>query len=189
MLVPDYEFGFVVLTASPLNSDYNALVYLLAEIIGEEVLGVLEDVARDQAGSRFTGNYVSAATENINSSLTIEVDDQPGLRVTNWISNGTEILDTILPKGEMGSYVDFRLQPNGLYDGDDRVGFTGTYERLPKPVYFGPMDLNCASWPTVDTFIYGNVGIEEFVFEVDERTGMVVGVEPKALRIRLEKVG
>jgi hypothetical protein len=184
VLVPDYEFGFVVLTASALGSTAtNAIVYLISEIIGSEVFPVLEEVAKDQAKAAFAGSY---ATGNLNSSVTITVDDQPGLRVTQWISNGTEILDTILPGGGTGTYVDFRLQPNQLYTGN-QIGFTGTYERLPKPIYSGPLDVNCVSWPTVDTFIYGNVGIEEFVFEIDPTTGKATSVSPKALRIKLEK--
>lgn len=183
VLVPDYEFGFVVLSASTINSDADPPVYLLSEIIGSEVLPVLEEVARDQANATFAGNY---AASNLNSSLTITVDDQPGLRVTQWISNGTEVLDAIMPGGGPGTYVDFRLQPNQLYTGN-QVGFTGIYERLPKPIYSGPMNVNCLSWPTVDGLIYGNIGIEEFVFEIDPATGKATGVSPKALRINLDK--
>ena len=184
VLVPDYEFGFVVLTASILGSNYtNGLVYLISEIIGSEVLPVLEEVAKDQAKAAIAGSY---AASNLNSSLKITADNQPGLRVTQWVSNGTEILDTILPGGGNGTYVDFPLQPNQLYTGN-QIGFTGTYQQLPKHIYFGPLDVNCLSWPTVDTFIYGDVGIEEFVFEIDTTTGKATSVLPKALQIKLEK--
>jgi len=77
VLVRDYDFRFVVLTASTLASNYtNSLFYLILEIIGSEVFPVLEEVAKDQAKAAIAGSY---AASNLNSSLIITVDNQPGL--------------------------------------------------------------------------------------------------------------
>jgi hypothetical protein len=182
VLVPDYNFGFTFLTASLLGEAVSSpLVYFMSEMLAATVLPVLEEVARDQAKATFAGHY---AASNLNSSLTITVDDQPGLRVTEWISNGTDVFDAV-GLSSPGTYVDFRLQPNQLYAGD-KIGFTGTRRTLPKQIYTGPLDLNCFTWG--DTGItYGNVDLENFVFEIDHKTGKSVRVQPKALRISLER--
>ncbi|KAF4631598.1 hypothetical protein G7Y89_g6535 [Cudoniella acicularis] len=184
VLVPDFDFGFSILTASTRGEAATSpLVYLISEMIASTVLPALDQVAKDQAEAAFAGHY---AASSLNSSLTITADDQPGLRVTNWVSNGTEFFQDIGLGNNLGTYVDFRLQPNQLYT-EDQVGFTGVGQTMPTPIYTGPFDVNCFTWGSVDRITYGNVGIEEFVFEIDPTTGKATNVQPKALRIKLEK--
>ena len=184
VLVPDFNFGFSILTASAIGEGETfAQVYILSDMIASTLLPSLYTVARDQAKANFAGRYVAS---NLNSSLTITVDDQAGLRVIQWISNGTEVFDD-LGLNETGTYIDFRLQPNFLYIGTE-VGFTGTWQKLPTAVFHGSLDVNCLAWATVGDIAYGNVGIGEFVFEVDLTTGKATSVQPKALRITLERM-
>jgi hypothetical protein len=58
---------------------------------------------------------------------------------------------------------------------------------MPSPVYAGALDVNCLTWGEVGDLTYGNVGIGEFVFEVDPTTGKAINVQPKALRIIMER--
>ena len=58
---------------------------------------------------------------------------------------------------------------------------------MPTPVYTVSLDVNCLAWGEVGDIAYGNVGIEEFVFEVNPATGKATGVQPRALRITLER--
>lgn len=178
VLVPDFDFGFSILSASEAGESVTArLVYFIAEIVSSTILPVLEKVAKDQAEANFAGHY---SASNLNSSFTIITDDQPGLRVTDWVSNGTEFLANI------GTHVDFRIQPNQLYSGN-KAGFTGLFQELPAPIYSGPFDLNCLGWAGVDRLAYGNVGLDQVVFEIDPTTGKAISVQPRALRITLEK--
>jgi hypothetical protein len=50
----------------------------------------------------------------------------------------------------------------------------------------GPFTSSCITWVTVDGKVYGNVGIDEFVFNVDE-TGIVKSIAPLVLRTTLSK--
>ena len=182
VLVPDFNFGFSILTASTLGEETTfAEVYLLSDMVASTILPALETVTRDQAKANFAGHYLAS---NLNSSLTITVDDQPGLRVIQWITNGTQVFDD-LGLNTTGTYIDFRLQPNFLYTGNE-VGFTGTWSKMPALVYIGALDVNCLAWGEVGDLTYGNVGIGEFVFEVDA-TGKAVSVQLKALRITIER--
>ncbi|KAH8660133.1 beta-lactamase/transpeptidase-like protein, partial [Xylariales sp. PMI_506] len=188
VLIPDFNFGFVILTASGLGESLTTnYVWFLSEMIGSAVLPVLDEVARDQGNTTFAGHY---STNSLNSSLDIVVDEHPGLRVTNWISNGTDFLDALLQvsggSSVDGSYVDFRLQPNQLYSGTE-IGFTGTWQVLPATIVSGPFSINCPAWGSVDTATYGNVGIEEFVFEIDSKSKKAINIQPKAFRISLAR--
>jgi hypothetical protein len=80
VLVPDFDFGFSILTASVQGPTTRAkLVSVITEMLISEVLPALEEAARDQAKSAFGGHF---AASNLNSSLTITVDEQLGLLVT-----------------------------------------------------------------------------------------------------------
>ena len=186
VLVPDYNFGFSVLTASNFGEASTALVvYGISDMVASAVLPALEDIARTQANATFAGHYVASSQEDLNSSLTITVDDGPGLRVTQWTSNGTDFFeDNHL--NSAGTYLDFRLYPNQLYTGSN-VGFTGAWQTIPAKHYEGAFDLNCVLWANTDSITYGNVGIEDFVFEVDPTTERVTNLQLKALRTTLER--
>lgn len=229
VLIPDYNVGFSILSASAAGESPST-IFFLANIISQRVIPALEDVAREQARDMFAGTYTyrynadininasslsssssSSSDITLNSSLTITMDDnQPGLRVTRWTSNGTDFLNGVFNSAHLNpttttttnTYVDFRLQPNNLYStplspspaprGDGKakveVGFTGTWSVMPRQVHTGPFDLSCMSWGGDDTLTYGNVGIAQFVFELDPVTGRVVSVRPEAMRITLDKV-
>ena len=182
ILVPDYDIGLTFLSASPLNSDIiSGLMYLIAEMLTEAILPVLEDVTKDQAKVMFAGQY---AASDLNSSLTVTIDDQPGLRVSSWVTNGTDVFDDVGLSSD-GGYIDFRLQPNQLYT-EGKVGFTGVRQRMPQPIYTGPLDLNCFTWGATG-ITYGNIDIENFVFNIDPKTAKATSVQPMALRINLER--
>ena len=188
VLIPDYAVGFSILTATAAG-EAPLTVYLLADMLAGTIVPLLENIAKGQANATFGGHY---AASNLNSSLTISTDDQPGLKVTQWVSNGTaNFPETLLGVDtSTGQYVDFRLQPNQLYPSNSgEVGFTATWQTLPAPIYTGPFNLNCLAWGGGDSLTYGNVPVAQFVFQVDTKTGMATGVQPKALRVSLERQG
>lgn len=180
-LIPDFNLGVSILAVgdSNVSDSVNAL-------IASYIFPALESIARAQASDIFTGQY--AATD-LNSSIIITTDEQPGLRISSWISNGTDILRVFNESlgNEHLNYVDFRLYPNQLYSGKHQIGFTGSFQQLPKEANDKPLP-GCASIFTVGAVQYGNVGIESFVFDMDSKTGKVVAMEAMALRLRMEKV-
>lgn len=194
VLLPDFDVGFSILTASSALVEMPVMVYMLSDMLSAAALPALEDLARRQAEARFAGHYALSSTSaqhNQNSSLTVSTDDQAGLRVTHWISNGTDFLAQLAGGDEAlvgGAYVDFRLYPNRLYVGDKQVGFTANWQTMPQPVYAGPLDLNCISWGGLNAATHGNVGLAQFVFDVDPTKDVVVAVQPKALRVSLSRV-
>jgi hypothetical protein len=186
-LIPDYDFGFTVLTAVGSQWDFfNAARSILPNLITTHILPVLDSIAAQQSDRRFAGNYTAPG---LNSSVTFTTDSTPGLKLTQWLSNGTDILADVF--GKLGTD-DFRLVPNGLYDeGSGKVGFTGVYQESssePPPPADGNLGnwyFPCQTWTEVSEVTYGDVGLEQFVFEVDGASSYGGGQgQGKAKRVR-----
>jgi hypothetical protein len=186
ILIPDFDFGFSILTASALEpSPGGSLVYYIIDMVANMVLPELEIIAREQSNASFAGYYSST---QVNSSITIVVDDKPGLLVTQWVSNSTDLLQNYkMIAGGSDSTIEYRLQPNGLYTGC-QVGFSGLWVPTSPKNGPGPLSLGCiVTWGGAEQMTVGNVGLDQFVFRVDESIGKARKVEQKALRITLDR--
>ncbi|KAI0396059.1 beta-lactamase/transpeptidase-like protein [Xylariaceae sp. FL0594] len=174
-ILPDYDIGISVLLAGELPGNAN---FNLLDIIGETLLPAIESAAREEAGAGYSGHYAYADTaKNLNSSLTIVTDDQPGLGVTQWISNGTDFLtmSTVLQNGYFPLNPRIRLYPTGLESsgGGSRktrsVGFKATFEDADAASKAEAMfSTDCATWINVGSVTYGNFALDEFVFNFDD---------------------
>ncbi|KAK0751900.1 beta-lactamase/transpeptidase-like protein [Schizothecium vesticola] len=140
----------------------------------------------------------------LNSTLTLTVDSGPGLALTRWISNGTDMLyvSVALASNLSSEYWDtlrpnVRLYPTGLEDavpangtnkGGRKVAFKAVFEDVGGPTFNGTYKADCATWVGVTGAVYGSRPLDLFVFEVDAG-GRVVAVENGALRVGMSKVG
>ncbi|KAJ7806909.1 putative beta-lactamase, partial [Mycena leptocephala] len=177
-LIPEYGVGFAALGASadggaPLD------VTVVSSLIGDNFVPVLEDAARAEAEARFAGTFAAAG---LNSSITLNTEaGRPGLGVSRWISNGTDMLVTL----ETSPFT-VRLYPTTLFS-DSRYAFRAVYEETfdntgPAPAFQD----RCVTWGGVDTPTYGTVAFDDFVFELGE-DGVAVSVEPRFLRVGLQR--
>lgn len=188
ILLPDYDVGFTLLTAGdmPVNMNFD-----FADAMGGILLPAVHEAATEQAG-RFEGEY--GHVEGLNSSVTIAVDEEPGLAVTSWISNGTDMAETavLLHLSSAGPVTPrIRLFPSGLEteleDGGKRIAFRATFEDEGGAAREGRLfSTDCASWLTAGSIGWAARALDEFVFVVDGE-GAVVSVEPVALRAVLVK--
>lgn len=140
----------MVLTAFDTGSRVDDAVRdAIAAAILEGLPAVVDVIANAQAKTNFAGTYVSTAT---NSSLTIDVNSN-GLVVTAWVNEGVDIFKEILAQVVKPGGIDYRIVPNGLYEGD-QVGFTSFYQNtvaVPSPL------LDCLGWLLVDWLTLGNI--------------------------------
>jgi CubicO group peptidase (beta-lactamase class C family) len=92
-LIPDFDAGFSIITASPNVAQRSSMTPYIADIIIEQVMPALLAQARDEARSRLAGTYVSSDGK-LNSSLTLKANSgaHPGLTITRFISNGSDVL-------------------------------------------------------------------------------------------------
>jgi hypothetical protein len=69
-------------------------VDVLADIVTDAFLPVVEAAAREEADVAFAGTYTSSDTA-LNSTVTLSTDaTKPGLGVVSYISNNTDMLTT-----------------------------------------------------------------------------------------------
>ncbi|KAK3308344.1 beta-lactamase/transpeptidase-like protein [Chaetomium strumarium] len=190
VLSPDHELGYVVLLA---GSGSDKLLGYLPDLLAETLLPAAEYAARETAAARFAGVY-----QGTSNKLTVEMNQT--LVVRNWTRGGIDVLSTHASFIWPGSGVEpvLRLYPMGLED-DRTMSFRGIYEAKAveeseakaregaTEAPAGPFSGGCLSWGLVDMLTYGNVGSDDFEFEIDQR-GKVTGLRPRMMRETLKKV-
>lgn len=182
VLMPEFDAGFNVLAAGAnAFNDAQTVTAILASVLHP----AFEEAAKEEATHNYAGVY-SAARSGGNSSITIVVDEYPGLAVTHWLNNGTNMME-VLGEIETGvtnaselAGLSLRLYPSNLVtraaNGSiTRTGWRAVYELLPPEPspFFG----TCVSWLGIDQYTYGGVGLDEFVFDLGA-DGRAVAIEP-----------
>ena len=183
VLVPEWDIGFSILEAGT-SSALSVIFRMIAEIMGP----ALEAAARKETDTAYSGHYVSSDPK-LNSSITITTDDSlSGLGVTSWISNGTDMLNTValflVPNPSI------RLYSTGLKkklsDGNSLVSWRAVVDDMDQSnaTSFFP---TCLNWGSVDGLMYGTIAVDDFVFTLG-RDGMATSIEPRVLRSALNRV-
>ncbi|KAI1411055.1 beta-lactamase/transpeptidase-like protein [Hypoxylon sp. FL1857] len=194
-VIPDFNIGFSILSAGEVPS---ALPMDIADALSNTYLPTMVNTARIQANQVYGGTYKNSDSA-INSSLSVVVDTQtPGLSLSSWISNGTNLMwySVALSQNVSSDYWDkikpsVRLYPTGLWDatsdGGKRVAFKAVFEDLSLPNASDPFTTDCATWVSVAGIMYGSRPLDQFIFNMNA-AGNVTSVENGALRNKLDKV-
>ncbi|KAB8229534.1 serine hydrolase domain-containing protein [Aspergillus alliaceus] len=181
-LSPDHGVGFSILAAG--NSTTEA-VALLTDLTIASIIPALEAAGREEAAKQFAGEYTSA-----NASIKITTDDEPGLKVTEWSNESVDMMQFLVAKLGLkrASDLSARLYPSGLTSAG-RVGFRAVFRDASQGEEgIGPVTRACQTWFSASGIVYGNVGVDEFVFEVGG-DGRAVTVSPRALRAEMVRKG
>lgn len=167
---------------------------MLNNLVSSILVPILDAAAKDEA-QKYAGNY-SHIHATGNSSITLVIDENPGLAVTSWRNNGVNMLQTVMAlyNAPTPADVSVRLYYSDLEyptkSGSTFVGFRAVMQNLAAnnatAPFDGPFTRACDSWQLIDAIPYGNVGLDEFLFEVN-RHGDVVSIQPRALRVTLTK--
>ncbi|KAI0889512.1 beta-lactamase/transpeptidase-like protein [Annulohypoxylon maeteangense] len=188
-ILPDFDIGISILLAGELPGNAG---FSLADIIGDSLLLSVEEAARSEADSLYSGHYVSP-DDGLNSSMTITIDKLPGLSISQWFSNGTDFawVATALQNQYYPVTPRIRLYPSGLEGpaegGGKRVVFKAMFEDANAPRNENKMfSTECGSWVSVESVIYGSAAMDELIFNLDS-SGKVVSVTSPSLRVTLNK--
>ncbi|KAK4236185.1 hypothetical protein C8A03DRAFT_17146 [Achaetomium macrosporum] len=235
-IIPELDIGFTVLAAGDLPASlttaiaetladtyvptlsYLARAYANATFAGHYRHASLLSSSNHTTPSPppFANTTASAPYSNstlpappLNSSLTITVHPTaPGLGVSAWLSNGTDMafVAVAINNNVSAAYLDqlrpsVRLYPTGLEEklsggsagGGKRVAFKAVFEDV-GPAGLDPREeeeasfvTDCATWVGVTAVVYASRPLDLFVFEFGE-DGKVEAVVNEALRVRLVKV-
>ncbi|KAI8956896.1 beta-lactamase/transpeptidase-like protein [Daldinia sp. FL1419] len=194
-IIPDFNIGFSILAAGDVPS---SLPMDIADALSNTYLPTMVNTARIQANALYGGTYRNQNSP-INSSLSVVVDNKtPGLSLSSWISNGTNLLWYSVAMGQNVTKdywnkikPSVRLYPTGLWDatsdGGKRVAFKAVFEDLSLPNVSKPFTTDCSTWVRVAGIMYGSKPLDQFIFNINA-AGNVTSIENAALRNRLDKV-
>lgn len=188
-LLPDFDVGYTILTVGP---GAGLTLESVSNLFGEIVLPALEVAARYQATAVYAGHYASPSS-SLNSSLTLTTDaSHPGLRISSWISNDTDMLSvagSVLGE-DTNPPVVITLYPTNLKT-ETKEGTNMAWRAVVEfpliPTDTGLFSSTCASWAAVDGEMWDSVAFDDFLFTLG-RNGKAVSVRPRALRVTLQKV-
>lgn len=190
VVIPEFHAGFTVLSASSQNSR-SSLTLLAIDLITDSILPALMEQAAIETSQKFAGTYKA---ENLNSSLTFTVvpptQPAPGLNITSWISNGTDITALV---ARLFDDVNSRLVPTIVTEqATGEMAFRGyTASQHPNvgvgsssSLFSSFYDLN--DWTMLDQLTWGGISTSLFVFDVED-SGKARSVTPAAFRVKMAK--
>ncbi|KAI9759200.1 MAG: hypothetical protein M4579_002487 [Chaenotheca gracillima] len=203
VLIPEYGAGFTGLEAYT-GASRGPAANIFFDYIITAILPALEAQAAAEAARNYVGTY-TATDSKLNSSVTVAFNESTapgassGLSVTSWISNGTDLLATALFDGVKPRLL--ATIPNESADqGARKVAFQVSVNPqlnsyfAPGAVQLGAIgpfsgDYNTNfDWLTADQQHYAGIGVNLFVFEVDEK-GNATAVSPAVTRATLKREG
>lgn len=186
-LIPEYNVGFSLLVAG--SSDRIPL----SGVILDALIPALEEVTQRQADTSFTGSY--SAKNGLNSSIAFSTkDSDPGLFLTKWISNNTDMLNFLQTSlrdltGGVAFGPETRLYPTNLNtnygNGTEKVSWRIAVDSfLPTGADIG-MFPGCLTWFDLDAITYGTLALDNFVFTM--QNGKAVSVEPEVVQLAMDR--
>lgn len=188
-VIPDYHVGVIVLTAG--SGDVPAQAALFQTVLTDLIPG-LDATARAQAEVNLAGKYAAPSSE-VNTTITLTTEPSlPGLKITQFISNSTGVINTLFAATRKYPKPDVRLYPTELVRKTDNGTTIRKYNAVinnPDAKYPNSLieALNCVAWEQVDLSVYGAVGYDEVWIETDG-SGKAVGVELRAFGARMVPV-
>ncbi|KFY97341.1 hypothetical protein V500_02107 [Pseudogymnoascus sp. VKM F-4518 (FW-2643)] len=176
-LLPDYGIGFTVLAA---GGDPHQVTTIVSDIVAAIGVSAFQKAAKEEAEIVYAGTYHgidSGTAANESDILVLTVDSNPGLLVSSWSINGTDIISAFRAVGYQ-----VRLNPSGL------VSKKGTKEGwrvvlTEEPAVDGAFVEECVNWFDVAGMVFGGVGLDEFVISLSEDRTKAVGVEARGWRV------
>lgn len=184
-LIPDFGVTVAILFAGPESSPTGTIVS--AGLVAEMLIPALDEAGREEAGESFVGTYKD---EETNSTITLDLDDGPGLLVTDMVMRGVDVLGNFGLFVGAGSNLEvtLRLYSSGL-QADGQLGFRGVFdmfsdkemEEIDETLSFIP-DVSCNAGSEGPT--YGMNSIDDFVVSVGE-DGRADEVEARFWRVKM----
>ncbi|RDL39877.1 uncharacterized protein BP5553_04217 [Venustampulla echinocandica] len=188
-LVPDYDAGFIVLSASTNETRKSILAATIADLITTTMLPILEAEAAMETKCNFAGTYESK-NPDLNSSLTLMLNDtptNPGLYISSWTNNSTDMMP-LLP--DLLGYSTVKLQPSIQEPGKVAFRAVPVLPEIPAGSFLGPflgMQALNGDWLVVDDPTYGGIALSLFLFDVGA-DGKATTASPAATRTILARV-
>lgn len=168
------------------------VIFVTVTKILQALLPAIEAAGKAEAKATYAGKYTAGA----GNSITLSVHDGPGLRATNFKIRGKDIIKGYSAFNPYGGGSDspppeVRLYPTNLKAGN-QTSWRAVYDTTPisevaaynAQLFF--VQGSCLTWTGVDEVFYGEVGLDDFVFELDDQ-GSASCVTARAWRETMTK--
>jgi CubicO group peptidase (beta-lactamase class C family) len=160
VLVPEYN---IALTIHAAGNDATRAVQDLLPLIAKPLIAHADKQVRSQVSAKYAGTYHS---NDDNRSLSLMVDDGPGLRVQSAVMNGVAIVPALAKLQSLDpSNATARLYPT---DSDSKGGEKETWslllDRVKEGAARGFAEQECGSWNWGDPARYASQPLDRIVF-------------------------
>ncbi|UPX13311.1 uncharacterized protein EKO05_0003827 [Ascochyta rabiei] len=156
------EYG-IALTINVAGAHANEAISALFPLLMKPLVAYADNLARKQAAVEYEGTY-EATVGNMTNSMTLVVDDGPGIAVVNLTMNGVPVLQSLAAVQK----IPFESFSARLYPTDpDSLGTEKEAWRIlidNKDRQRGFAELQCASWNWGDPFRYVTEPLDTIVF-------------------------
>ena len=180
-IIPEYN---IALTINAAGGQAQPAVSTLFPQLVKPLVAYADKLARQQAAIEYTGTY-NATVADVTSSMTLEVDDGPGLAITDLTMNGVPVLHSLATLQK----IPFQSLSARLYPSDpDSLNTEREVWRIlidKKDRDEGFAGLQCVSWNWGDTFRYATEPLDTVVFT--RGTDGAQGIELLGWRVQLHR--
>lgn len=173
-LIPEHAAGYAInVVREPGGTSADEL----ETIIVNSIVPALTSIAKEQDITRLAGRYVA---KGLNSSMVLTSDNEIGLLIQSWISNSTNMYETLAKIGNQNENA--RIYPMGL----EVSRSNSTLQQLAFRIVFPPPHnaAGCISWANADNIRYANQPLDELIFETGS-DGVATSIFLPGLRVRL----
>ncbi|KAL0933625.1 uncharacterized protein CTRU02_210424 [Colletotrichum truncatum] len=189
VLIPDYDVTISVLTGGPASKQFSFPTRLISPVISA-LIPALEQANKEAAEAAFAGTYADPET---NSTVTLSVDDGPGLSLTDWKVRGIDVLPNIpnySASADMKAHnVSARIYPTNIKYGGSwswrAVYKNHDNEEIVNDVFFP--QAGCQTWGLIDRSTYNYLAFDDFVISIGE-DGASKSISPRPFGVTLNKV-
>ncbi|XPT02920.1 hypothetical protein M3J09_012024 [Ascochyta lentis] len=159
-IIPEYN---IALTISAAGGKANDAVSTLFPLLTKPLVAYADRLARKQAAVEYAGTY-KTIVDNVTNSMTLDVDDGPGLAIIDLMMNDVSVLQSLAAMQK----IPFESFSARLYPTDpDTIGTGKEAWRIlvdNKDQQKGFAELQCASWNWGDPFRYVTEPLDTVVF-------------------------
>jgi CubicO group peptidase (beta-lactamase class C family) len=177
VVVPEYD---LILTINAAGNSSEAAARTLLPSMMQKLIPWADQIARAEAEAHYAGRY---SLRN-DSSVTVALDEGPGLALSEWNMNGVDVLQSV--SGLLGGGVPFsaRIYPTDPDSQETNKQFWRIHLSGPE-IETDWADYGCSTWTELDRFRYIQQQIDAVYFVVDG--GEVRAIEFPGWRMSLKR--
>ncbi|KAJ0308858.1 hypothetical protein COL5a_011277 [Colletotrichum fioriniae] len=190
LLIPDYDLVISILTAGAEAAGTFQFPSQVISPVIQALVPALEKANKEHAAANFAGEYIDKET---NSTLTLSIDDGPGLSLTNYTVRGFDVLSHI-PSYGVGSKIQAfnvsgRVYPTNIREGE-QWSWRAVYKNHDEPDVGDKLvypDGDCQTWGLIDRKTYNYLALDDFTITTAE-DGSAKSISPRPFGVTLKKV-